>query len=81
MSSFGRTFMDFYNYLRDQDWDPMSAFNAALSSAAQEVEYTDWPLPGEWISEATEIAIDRDGDAFQNARSSSTRFTPSPSRR
>lgn len=68
MSHFGRTFMGFYNYLRDQDWDPMSAFNAALSSAAQEVEYTDWPLPREWISEATEIAIHRDGDAFWESR-------------
>jgi hypothetical protein len=41
MSRFGPKFKGYYNYLRDQDWDPMSAFNAALSSAAQEVEYTD----------------------------------------
>ena len=68
MSPFGTKFNGFYNYLRGQDWDPASAFFAALSSAAQEVEYSDWPLPREWVSEAQEIAIGRDGDAFWESR-------------
>jgi hypothetical protein len=65
---FSREFKKYYYGLRDNGWDPAKAFDSALAKAAKEVGYSGWPLPQDWIDQATQIAIVRDGDALEESR-------------
>jgi hypothetical protein len=68
LGRFSREFKKYYYRLRDSGWDPASAFDSTLAKAAREVGYSGWPPPQEWIDQATEIAIVRDGDALEESR-------------
>ncbi len=68
LGRFGRQFKKYYYRLRDNGWDPAKAFDSSMAKAAQEVGHSGWPLPQEWIDQATQIAIVRDGDALQESR-------------
>ena len=50
--TFGRRFKKRYDPLREGDINPATAFDIALSKAAQEVGYSGWPLPQEWLEAA-----------------------------
>ena len=66
--TFGRRFKKRYDPLREGDINPATAFDIALSKAAQEVGYSGWPLPQEWLEAATAIAVKRDGDVLAGSR-------------
>ncbi len=63
LGRFSRQFKKYYYRLRDNGWDPAKALDSSMAQAAKDAGYSGWPLPQDWIDQATQIAIVRDGDA------------------